>query len=1071
MATILIVDDHAVNREFLVTLLGYHRHRLLEASDGAQALAMARVEHPDLVISDILMPTMDGFEFVRRLRMDPALEATPVVFYTAHYHNEEAQRLARDCGVSYVLTKPSEPELVLQTVAQALGQSKPPTPAPTPDFDREHLRILTDKLSEEVEKLRRTSERFAALNSVNLQLASETDPRRLLDSVCQSARELTAAKYALLAVGGKVGTTTNEFTTSGLEKATAARIGHPVWRESAARAALQQGKALRVTNPGGEATAVGLPTQHLPVYSLLVAPIVSLEHNYGWIALVDKLGAKEFSAEDELLVAALGAQLGRFYENGSLYAEMRRHAAKLQESELRLREREAGLHRAQLMAKLAHVITRPDGSFESWSETLPQLMGVGSAQMPRSTREWLDIVHPEDRSLFRATAIQAGIEGARKELEYRLRASNDSWIHIWQVIEPIHDGADADGKMRWFNTLQDVTEQKEAEKRIGRLNRVYAVLSGINALIVRVRDRDELFREACRIAVQSGQFPLAWVAVADPGDQMVKAVAWAGDERGYVQLTRPTVDAKGQGKAGLSARAMEERIPVVCNDIEADTSAMRFGKEALERGYRSVAAFPFVVGGAVIGALVLYAAETGFFDAEEMKLLIELAGDIAFALDHIAKVEKLDYLAYYDTLTGLANPTLFRERVAQHIAMAAAQQRKFAVALLDIDHFRTINDSLGRQAGDELLKQVAARLESGPGRPHTIARLSADHFAAALQDIRHESEIAHRLEELNRHCLDEPFQINGNELRITGKSGIAVYPNDGTDADALLRNAEFALRKAKASGEPRVFYTHEMTKVIAERIRLENRLQQALEKEEFVLHYQPKVDLESRQIQGVEALIRWQSPDLGLVPPLKFISVLEETGMIVEVGAWALRRAILDHRDWLRQKLMAPRVAVNVSAIQLRHRDFIDVVKETLKQGATRPGIDIEITESLIMDDVAGTIDKLKTLRGLGVSIAIDDFGTGYSSLGYLAQLPVHSLKIDRSFIITMADDPNTMTLVSTIISLAHSLRLKVCAEGVETEEQAKVLRLLRCDEMQGYLISRPVPVEKLTPLLAPAAA
>ena len=313
MATVLILDDRAANREFLVTLLGYHRHRLLEASDGERALALARSEHPDLVIADILMPTMDGYEFVRRLRADPALAATPVIFYTAHYHGEEAKKLAGDCGVSYFLTKPSEPELVLQTVAQALRQSKAPVPTPTPDFDRDHLRILTDKLSEEVNKLRLTDERFAALSNLNLQLASEHDVRRLLDSVCNAAWELTAAKYALLAVGDDDETATNEFTTSGLEAETAAQIGYPVLREGPVRTALRQGKPLRVTNPGGDPAAIGLPLQHLPVYSLLVAPIVSLTRNHGWIALVDKLGAKEFSTEDELLVAALGTQLGRIY--------------------------------------------------------------------------------------------------------------------------------------------------------------------------------------------------------------------------------------------------------------------------------------------------------------------------------------------------------------------------------------------------------------------------------------------------------------------------------------------------------------------------------------------------------------------------------------------------------------------------------------------------------------------------------------------------------------------------------------------------------------------------------------
>jgi EAL domain-containing protein (putative c-di-GMP-specific phosphodiesterase class I) len=227
------------------------------------------------------------------------------------------------------------------------------------------------------------------------------------------------------------------------------------------------------------------------------------------------------------------------------------------------------------------------------------------------------------------------------------------------------------------------------------------------------------------------------------------------------------------------------------------------------------------------------------------------------------------------------------------------------------------------------------------------------------------------------------------------------------------------------------------------------------------------VELDTQRIVGVEALIRWQSPELGLVPPMQFIPLMEETGLILEVGAWALDRAIADHLRWTKLGLPAPRVAVNVSAIQLRRRDFVAAVQEALKQGATPPGVDLEITESLIMEDIESSIKKLKEVRALGLSIAIDDFGTGYSSLGYLARLPVQSLKIDRSFIITMLKDSDTMTLVQTIISLAHSLRLKVIAEGVDAAEQAKMLRLLRCDEMQGYLFSRPVPFEQMSGLLA----
>jgi diguanylate cyclase (GGDEF)-like protein/PAS domain S-box-containing protein len=903
-----------------------------------------------------------------------------------------------------------------------------------------------------------------------------------------------------------------------------------------------------------------------------------------------------------------------------------------------LRRAEGALARAQVIAKLAHVVTGPEGAFESWSDTLPQLIGVDPAQMPRRARDWLEVVHPEDRSLFRDAAIRAASEGKRLEIEYRLRARGE-WIHLRQTMEPLNGQADADGGVRWFNTVQDITVTKRSEERIKRLTRVHAVLSGINsaivrirdrqtlfrescriaveagqlrlawvgvvdaqqemvvpaafngpeqgllgvirlstredsrqfgmagrairdrlpaisndvlaehgsrvrgesaergfrslamiplivdgaafgvlglhaaepgffdqeetklllevagniafalehmakeekvrrltrvegvlsginALIVRVGDRDELFREACRIAVLKGEFPLAWVAISDPREQQLKAVAWAGDEHGFVQLTRPTADAKGQGKAGLSAQAIEKRAPAVCNDIEADGSAMRFAEEALERGYRSAVALPLTVDGAAIGALVLYAAEVGFFDDEEIKLLKELAGDISFALEHIEKAEKLDYLAYYDALTGLANRALFEQRLEQKVIAAHRAQRRQAVFMLDIERFKTINDAYGRQAGDALLKQVADRLVTTGGDASRFARIGADHFAIMTADTESEEQVARYTEQWLDAVFGPPYHVAGQEITIAARVGISMFPSDGTDADTLLRNAEAALKKVKRTGERYLFYAQEMTERVAENLTLESKLRRALENEEFVLHYQPKVDLETRSIVGVEALIRWQSPELGLVPPLRFIPLLEETGLIMQVGSWALKQAALDHRSWVERGLKPPRVAVNISPIQLRQRDFVALVETAIIEGVAPTGIDLEITESLIMEDIEGTIQKLKAIRELGVNIAIDDFGTGYSSLGYLAKLPVQSLKIDRSFIVAMEEDSNDMTLVSTIISLAHSLKLKVVAEGVETAEQANYLRLLRCDEMQGYLFSKPLPREDLVALL-----
>ena len=729
-----------------------------------------------------------------------------------------------------------------------------------------------------------------------------------------------------------------------------------------------------------------------------------------------------------------------------------------------LAESEAGLRRAQVMAKIAHVVTGPDGSFERWSDTLPQLIGVEPAQMPRSTREWLDLLHPDDRERFRATAIEAGRAGARKDVEYRLRRADGAWIQVRQVIEPLQSQADAEGATRWFSTLQDVTEHRLAEEKILRLTRVYAVLSGINGLIVRVRDRDELFRDACRIAVEAGKFKLAWLGVVDRDAARVKPVAWHGGEEDYFQLMPLALNESDPERYGLAGRAIRERRAMVVEDMAKDPRVL-LRKEASERGFHSLVVLPLVVSDEAVGVLALYATEVGFFDEEEMKLLIELSGDISFALDHIAKAEKLDYLAYYDSLTGLANRSLFHERLVQYLSAAQTEKSRLAVAVVDVDRFKIINDSLGRQAGDELLRQIAERIESHAG-PIRMARISADRFAIVRTGVSSESEVARLVEQWLAECFGPPYAVSGTELRVSAKAGIALFPNDGADADALFQNAEAALKKAKATGERHLFHTQQMTERIGEKLALENKLRQALEKEEFVLHYQPKVDTATRRIDSVEALIRWQSPELGLVPPMQFIPLLEETGLILEVGAWALRRAVLDHHTWTEQDGPAPRIAVNVSPIQLRKRDFVASVEEAMRSGAVPPGIDLEITESLVMEDIEANMKKLEAVRLLGVSIAIDDFGTGYSSLGYLAKLPVHSLKIDRSFIITMLKDAAVMTLVSTIISLAHSLNLKVVAEGVDAEEQAKILDRLGCDQLQGYLFSKPVSFEEMTVLL-----
>jgi diguanylate cyclase (GGDEF)-like protein len=574
--------------------------------------------------------------------------------------------------------------------------------------------------------------------------------------------------------------------------------------------------------------------------------------------------------------------------------------------------------------------------------------------------------------------------------------------------------------------LEQQVEERTSDIR--RLNRVYAVLSGINNLIVRVRDRDELFREACRIAVEDGALRAAWIGIIDRSSMEIVPLESAGMELAF--------------PAAMAARVIREKKAAVSDDA-------------------GTATLPLVVADEAVGVITLHSAEAGFFDEKEMKLLNELAGDIAFAIDHIEKQEQLDYLAYYDVLTGLANRNLFLERVAPWVHGAAAGRHKLALFMIDLERFKNLNDSLGQPAGDALLRQVAEWLTRSMDDATLLARVGPDRFAVVLPDVRQEGDVARLIEKTMSAFQEHPFQLDGAAYRIAAKVGVAVYPDDGADAETLFKNAEAALKKAKAVGDRYLFYTQRMTEAIAGRVNLENQLRHALDNGEFVLYYQPKVSVNGAKLASAEALIRWDDPRTGLVPPGRFISILEETGLIHEVGRWAMRKAVDDHLRWRKAGLEAVRVAVNVSPLQLRNRHFIDEVRQAVAVDAhAAAGLELEITESLIMEDVEHNIASLRAIREMGVRIAIDDFGTGFSSLSYLSILPVDTLKIDRSFVIGMTGAPEGLALVSTIITLAHSLKLKVVAEGVETEEQSRLLLQMHCDEMQGFLFSKPVPCD-----------
>jgi diguanylate cyclase (GGDEF)-like protein/PAS domain S-box-containing protein len=1061
VAKILVVDDNAASRELTCALLHFHGHLPLQAADGAEALKVIREQRPRLVISDILMPTMDGYELVQNLRADPEFADTRVIFCTAVYREREAVSLAGSVGVTELLVKPFEADELLAAVERMLHAGAPSAADVTSDFSGVHRRLLMGKVSEQAEALQAAVGRLAALHDLNLRISSERDTQALLADVCRGARDLIGARYAVLLVRDRNDGQQYFLQHSGLDAALTRSVDRPALDDGLCGAVLADRRSRRVLNSSGDPRAIGLTALYPPVHSALIAPVMSQTFTYGWICLANKVGEGEFTEDDERALSILAAQVGRIYENSSLYAEVQRHARALEvqvlernrameeqrESELRFRQLAENIHDAFWIctADYRRMLYISPAYEQIWQRSREEAYSHPVA--------WARAVHPDDRARVYAEFMRRAGDSAPFAIEYRIQRPDGSVRWIVDRAFPIRDGGGR--TYRVAGVARDVTDRKSSEETIQRLSRLYAVLSGINSMIVRMRDRAALFQEACRIAVAEGGLAAAWIGVLDPDTGTGHIVASYGTEEATLRVVRRDMDSPTSSRP--TSKALRVRQPVVCNDTLTDPAFTELQVHLQRLNHRSVAACPILAEGQPPAVMGLVSTTANFFDAQVLALLREMTGDIAFGLQYIAKEERLAYLAVYDVLTGLPNSALFLDQLGLLARSAQTARRGVAVLMIDIEGFKHVNDTLGRHVGDAVLRQAGERMRTAMAQHCCVARVGADAFAVALGDLDHAEEAATELHERLVGAFARPMAADEHEVPVSFRTGIALYPADGEEPTVLFRNAEAALRKAQDAGESYAFYSPQITATVAARAALEQRLRRAVERDEFVLHYQPKVDLQRREIVGLEALLRWNDPDHGLILPDRFIPALEGNGLIVRVGRMVMDMALADYRRWRAAGLAPPRIAVNVSPAQLRQPGFVDSVAQLLRGEVGPEALELEITESMLMEDLEGSVRMLRSLSDLGVHIAIDDFGTGYSSLRYLAKLPISTVKIDRSFISAMTADPDSMTIVATIISLAHSLKLDVCGEGVETDEQSRVLSVLRCDTMQGYLFSRPL--------------
>jgi diguanylate cyclase (GGDEF)-like protein len=600
-----------------------------------------------------------------------------------------------------------------------------------------------------------------------------------------------------------------------------------------------------------------------------------------------------------------------------------------------------------------------------------------------------------------------------------------------------------------------------AAQQVARLTGVLQMLSGINAALVRIHNRDEVMTETCRLARRLGGYTVAMVALIDPATRMARPVGWAGYEEFLANPGRefPVADDEGRDTS-LMGRVIRTGEAILAADVETFAHVIQGREELLAAGVRSLACLPLRVDGTPVGSFICGRGTAGAIDRDELLLLEEVASNLSFAIQYLDKQDEVRFLSYFEPLTGLAKRALFCERLSRLLTRGARNVLRLAVTVFDIDHLSVINDSLGRHTGDRLLQCVADRLKQHFPDTEQLAHLGGGTFVCMNTLPARADQASRALHDDVTRVFDQPFSVDGREVVVSVKSGVACFPEDGQEPNQLVQNAEAALKEAKASGERYLHHRIEMNSELARRVGLEHRLRAALDEQQFLLYYQPKISLHTGKVAGVEALLRWQDPENGLVPPGTFLPLLESAGLMAATGAWVLRQAASDCREWRRKGLPPLRVAVNISPPELRRGNIAREILEAIGDfaGDHAWGVDIEITEGALAGDSSACVHALRLLRAAGMRIAIDDFGTGFSSLARLSTLPVDTLKIDRGFTCQLPSDRKSCTLVATIIGLARAFDMTTVAEGVEYQAQLDYLIREGCDESQGYLHARPLP-------------
>lgn len=1049
--TVLIIDDDPLQLKFTALQFVHAGFKTITGCNGLEGLSLAEKHRPNIIVSDVLMPKMDGFQFCKAIRVNILLQHIPIVLVSANYIEEIDNNLASKIGANSYVYRSLGIQKVIDTAIACLKEKRSPLPTIQPeyavslevDIHSRMLQQLERQVSLNIAGRHRNYVQHTILGQIGdfaSSLLMKTSNGLNLDDILAGCLDSAGLSHGLfyfinqddsLVLKAQFGFSTDlDFIQRGLNC------------KQFLIDLMNNDQTIALPSPEVDEASMTDILSLCNAQSALLVPVKSEDQLPGLLIMF----ANELTlVEDDWIAFSrnVAAQFTQATELSSTFS-------KLIHSEQRFRELAKNIKEAFFLLDIEQK------SILYLSPAAERIFEQPHERLMAGVETWLDFIdsqhHGEYKELM-ATLFNRG------EITCQIPIVCESGVCKWLQLtgHPIHNG---DGKLvRVAGTLDDITVKRQADIQIRYLNRLFAFLSGINSVIIRVENKRELLREACHVAVENGEFDLVWIGLIDAENNTLRQVEMQGSSqhKTYFAQQATSYDIGKLPPDSIVVKAITSRLPQWQTEFKHKQNATAIFCETNNLfNFKSAICLPIISNDKIVGTAHLYAKQLLVFDQDEVDLLTQIASDISFALDKLKTKEQLNYLAFHDTLTGLGNRITLRQQLEDAIAKNSNQT--CCLMLININHFRDINDTLGHKIGDQLLIDVAQRLLSTIRDTDRVACLGGDEFAVFIPLLSFDRDISIVANKLNS-ALQSGFQVANLPLHVEARIGIAMYPIHGDDAEKLWMSADVALSTAKRNNEYVQIYNAKHNDFDPKNLTMLGEFRSVFEQDELVLHWQPKIDLKTMKCTGMEALVRWQHPIRGLLFPDEFIPHLEHTALIQPLTNWVAKTAIAQAKKWSKQGFDF-NVAINISVRNLQEED-IDQQILTIAKDADFPveNIVLEVTESAMMKNSTNAKLVLEKLREAGVKVAIDDFGTGHSSLAYLKDLPVTDIKIDKSFVMEL-DSKGNEAIVKSTIELATNLKLSATAEGIENTDSLRKLQRFGCSIGQGYYFSRPLPAD-----------